>query len=114
MSAAPTVGFVDKSSRWWDRAACAADPEMWFSGRSAIEGNARHVCLRHCPVLPQCLAEADRLRPTFGVQGGILWVESGHILTGQPSRHQPLTRRCGAHCDKWPDRYEHGDGVSGS
>ena len=57
---------------WQDAAACrAADPDLFFPDREAVEAIARakEVCAS-CPVREECLAYAVELNQSEGIWGG--------------------------------------------
>jgi hypothetical protein len=59
---------------WRDQALCLhLDPDFMFGARARAE--ALHICRRHCPVLNDCQAYAQALRPapTDCVMGGVAW-----------------------------------------
>lgn len=87
---------------WREQAACRLDPERWFVGRIKADGEARHVCLYHCPVVEPCHADTQRPNPPeHGVEGGILWVHKAKPPHGRPAQHQPLAGTCGDFCQAW-------------
>jgi WhiB family redox-sensing transcriptional regulator len=65
----------DVLGEWARRAACWDAPQDWFfppHGRSALRAyrRARQVCER-CPVLVECREYALRVRPEYGLWGGL-------------------------------------------
>lgn len=94
----PQADGVDRN--WFARAACRAyDPDWWtgdhLGGHAACHhAIARHICLRHCPVLHQCRAEA-KARPWLyrnSVMGGLLILAKND--NARLATHQPGTEAC--------------------
>ena len=58
---------------------CKEDPEAWFPNDSSnqlgqrIAAEAAYVCQMRCPILAQCRALAEQIRPTYGVWAGKDW-----------------------------------------
>lgn len=48
------------------------DPDMWFPGIGPWQGahRAQEMCLA-CPVIAECLAYANAIKPTHGIWGGV-------------------------------------------
>lgn len=81
---------------WQEDAACRVDGDLWFARDAGTRAIARHICVRHCPVASQCLAEtvADArvgLFPAGCVQAGLIWNDEG-----RPANRvrQSIARRC--------------------
>lgn len=89
-------GFDSRPDLDWRRfGRCAqrdADPDMWHSKSMNTVAAARHICVYHCPVMAQCLADAratTRTRRVSMVAGGVFFTEHGH-----EARAQPLKKTC--------------------
>lgn len=79
---------------WRRRGVCRTDPDRWFPDNVAAGGEARHICVRHCPVLDRCRAEmarqvAQECPPLGAVAAGVSWNQAGTV-----SAWQPMTKRC--------------------
>ncbi len=56
--------ITNSSDKRWERLGlCGKNPEIWCDEGRVTRVTARHVCLRHCPVLAQC---ADRYEEMIG------------------------------------------------
>lgn len=86
---------------WLYDAACRRhDPDAWFA--HATRGWAVHVCVTHCPVLAECRAAIDVIRPIGGVAAGVHWVPVGTRVSApvRPSLEQPGAVVCAACVDR--------------
>lgn len=101
-------GLGNSGDDWWHDAACGrtpdlhtAEPRPGWHDHTSPQAHARHICLRHCPVQPQCYAEAHRNPPTGVVQGGLVWVTT-NMAAGRPAAKQPPDIGCGLWCIDMP------------
>lgn len=71
------------TDEWMSSAACLTgphDPEVWFP----VSGDPKHsiaavrIC-KSCPVRPECLAYAMRVKPTAGIWAGISSHQVDHL-----------------------------------
>jgi WhiB family redox-sensing transcriptional regulator len=79
---------ADWSYGWQQRAACRGEDSSWFFApnyfekrqeKLAREVKAKAVCAS-CPVRPECLEYALRIRETHGVWGGLNEMERRALL----------------------------------
>lgn len=84
---------------WHPFAACRDDPDFTVDaehGRvNEVRAQKRHICIAHCPVIRQCLADAREYGPSGTVAGGLLWESWGRM---GPQKVQPLDPGCGSWC----------------
>lgn len=89
----------ESSGSWRRFAICAQQPELWEEG-GGNNAKAVHMCVRHCPVLEPCRADAEEHRPQSGVQGGIVWRLSRNRYKGDHAV-QPKPIKHARFCDNW-------------
>jgi hypothetical protein len=82
----------------WARRGLCRDGDLWFARDAETRGLARHICLRHCPVLEQCMARMERrakrgVTPNSTVEAGVSWNQQSRV-----SSSQPIARKCDLHC----------------
>jgi hypothetical protein len=86
-----STATLDNPRAWERQAMCAVDPDLFHSNvRIAAWGKvaeARHICLRHCPVREQCARAIGPMRGA--VVGGVYY-----NADGEQSAYQPLATRC--------------------
>jgi WhiB family transcriptional regulator, redox-sensing transcriptional regulator len=74
---------AEEPSGWASQALCRTiDPETLFV-RGAAQRQAAVVC-RHCPVMPECGAEALDNRVEFGIWGGMTERQRRALLLRHP------------------------------
>ena len=92
----PDLMVMDWSFGWQHEAACRGGDSAWFfapnyfekrSEKDGREAKAKAVCAR-CPVRPECLEYALRIREPHGVWGGMNEMERRALL-----RRRALTER---------------------
>ena len=72
-------------------------PEIWQAPEESLK--ARHLCVRHCPVLAQCQAWARQQRWHECVVGGDRWAPRGDTPAARPvSGDSRLARMVRADC----------------
>ena len=84
-----------RSQAWNLKAACAqagVPADVWARNVAVLRATAVHICLRHCPVRAECLAEVQTLAGTDAayrsvVVGGLDLAESG-----KPRQFEPRPR----------------------
>lgn len=55
---------------WADDASCAtSDPDIWFPEKGGPTADAIAIC-NTCPVIAECYAAAQELKPQHGIWGG--------------------------------------------
>ena len=55
---------------WMDEAACAGRMSLFFSDDYEDRDAAKRMCLYRCPVLAECRAWRNHVRPSHGIWGG--------------------------------------------
>lgn len=92
------VAGVGTAARDWRRRAACLELGYDFFFEAAHRAEALHVCRSHCPVLPDCLAFTQRLRPVPSdcVMGGRTWpvmYRDRRTAVTHPAASCPLCRR---------------------
>jgi hypothetical protein len=81
-------------ANWRNRGLCMQSPEPWTSERLSEKVMAKHLCLEHCPVLPQCVEDTERYNYRGVVAGGMIWSDTPGIALTYPRRNLGICTRC--------------------
>ena len=102
---------------WQDKGLCRnEDPEIFFVDPGASAAEAKAICKR-CPIQPECLAWAIKMRERYGVYGGLTAKERENLIRGTEktirqcvncgTKFMPVhrnQRNCSAKCRKERER----------
>lgn len=89
----PAYGLTaDHMAPWELLAECGKhDPDLWHAREGGLNvqqiGEARHICLHHCPVREQCARDIGPMRGA--IVGGVFYNQYS-----EQSSCQPLAERC--------------------
>lgn len=96
VSSSLTLIFKENPICWEENAICSTslvDQDLWTSSSRNSQGEARHICLSHCPVLDECRRYYS---PGSGqTAAGVTYRQGGRRDTPKPMDSQPpLAARC--------------------
>lgn len=66
------------------------DSVMHTSDSQAELEEAAAECVRECPLLEVCRASALHVRPAWGAQGGIVWINGRQLHLRRKKEEMPL------------------------
>lgn len=85
------TAVVDSPRLWETRALCGLDPDLWHARVGSVNwggvGEARHICLHHCPVQAECAQNIPPMRSA--VVAGVFYNQ--HL---RQADYQPIADRC--------------------